>query len=139
MDLLQLQPELRLHVPPNRAAQHTGAEVVVSVIGVAQHDSKVLGYVVQENMQGMYRVDDGIGIENAVVEDMPRRRVMAEREVPRISRAQELQRHFHQLFASQFAAREVVEDLFAMFRVEALTLGDSCSVVAFEFEPPVCF
>lgn len=87
----------------------------------------------------MYRVDDGISLKYAIVKDVPRREGMAERKVPRIPRAEELQRHFHQLFAGQFAAGEVVEDFLAVFRVQGLAFGDSCSVIALNFEPPVRF
>ena len=87
----------------------------------------------------MHRVEDGVGVQDAVVEYVPRGWSAAEREVPRIPRAQELQRHFHQLFAGQFAAGEVVEHFLAVFGIQGLALGDSCAVVAFDFEPPVCF
>lgn len=87
----------------------------------------------------MHRIDDGIGLKDAVVKDVPGGKAMAERKVSRIPRAEELQRHLHQLFAGQFAAGEVVEDFLAVFRVQGLAFGDSDSVVAFDFEPPVRF
>ena len=139
VDLLQLQPQFRVHVPSNRATYHPGAEIVRTVVRVAQHDGEIFRDVVKQDVQWMHRADDGFRIEDAVVEYVPLGLGVCEGEVAGVPRAEELERHFHQLFAGEFAAGEVVEDLFAVLGEEVLALGDSGFVVALELEPPVRF
>lgn len=46
---------------------------------------------------------------------------------------------FHDFFAAEFAAGEVIEDLFAVLGEESFALGDALGVGFFELEPPVRF
>lgn len=78
-------------------------------------------------------------LQYTVLEDVTSRSVLCKREVLRVSGAQKLQSHFHDLFAGQFAARKVIEDQFAMLSIELFALRDADRVGFFEFEPPVTF
>ncbi len=70
MDLLELHAELGVDVPTERRAEETGAEVVHSVFGVAQHDGEVFRYVLEQDVQGVHILDDGFAVQDAVVEDV---------------------------------------------------------------------
>lgn len=50
MDLLELHSEFGIDIPAKRRAEKTGAEVVHAVFGIAQHDGKVFGYILEEDM-----------------------------------------------------------------------------------------
>lgn len=63
--------------------------------------------------------------------------LILQREMLRVSRTDELQDHLHELLAGQFRAGERVEDSFAVLGVEFFALGNTASVSAFEFDPPV--
>ena len=50
MDILELHSEFGIDIPAERRAEKTGAEVVHAIFGIAQHDSKVFRYVLEEDM-----------------------------------------------------------------------------------------
>ena len=57
----------------------------------------------------------------------------------RISSAEELEGMFHDLFACQLAAWEVVEYQLAILLEKGFPLRDTGNVSAFELEPPILF
>lgn len=114
MDVFELETEFRGDVPAESGAEDASAEVVEAVGRVAQHDCKVFGNVVEEYVQWVHGVDDGLSLENAVVKDVTLVRSVAEREVLRVASAEELQGHLHEFFAGKFATWEIVKDHFAV-------------------------
>lgn len=48
MDLLQLHAKFGIDIPAERGAQDTRAEIITSIIGVADHDSKILRNVMKK-------------------------------------------------------------------------------------------
>jgi len=71
VDLFELHAQFCIYVPAERGAEETGAEVVHAVIGVSEHDCKIFWYVLQQDVQGMHIFDDGLGLEDAVLENVP--------------------------------------------------------------------
>ena len=74
-----------------------------------------------------------------VLEDVPSRFIQCKGEVLRVSGAEKLKSHFHDFFAGEFAAREVIEDQFAMLGIELFALGNANCIGVLELEPPVTF
>lgn len=70
MDLFQLHSEFRVHVPPERRTNDPGSKVVTAIVRVPDHDSEVLGNVFQQDVQRVHAVDDGLTLQNPVVEDV---------------------------------------------------------------------
>ena len=50
MDILELHSEFGIDIPAEGRAEKTGAEVVHAILGIAQHDSKIFRYVLEEDM-----------------------------------------------------------------------------------------
>ena len=133
MDFFELHAELRVDVPAERGAEETGAEVVHAVFGIAQHDGKVFRYVFEQDMQRMHLLDDGLRVQNAVVEDVSFGFGLGKGEILRVSSAEELKGMLHDLFAAEFAAWEIVEYHFAMLLEKLFALCDPGDIVIFEF------
>lgn len=74
MDLLELHTELGVDVPAERGTEETGAEVVHAILGVAQHDGEVFRDVLEQDMQRMHVLDDGLLVQDGIVEDIAFRR-----------------------------------------------------------------
>jgi hypothetical protein len=55
----------------------------------------------------------------------------------RVTGANELKYHLHELFAGKLGAREVLEDSFSMLGIDRLALSDSGLVGVFKFNPPI--
>lgn len=72
------------------------------------------------------------------MEDVASGVVMRQGKVLRVSGAEKLQRHLHNLFTGKFTAGEILKDQFAMFSVKLFSLGDALSVVTLKLKPPVC-
>ena len=100
MDLLELHAELGVDVPAERRAEETGAEVVHAILGIPQHDSEVFRYVLEQDMQGMHILNDGLVVQDAIVEDVASRLGLGKCEVMGISSAEELKGVLHDLFAA---------------------------------------
>lgn len=49
MDLLELHPDLHVYIPAKRRAEDSGAEIVVAILGVAEHASEILRDVLEEH------------------------------------------------------------------------------------------
>lgn len=62
---------------------------------VAKHNRKVLGYIVQKNLQGWLGRDVLLGTQDLIFQHA----LIDKREVLRVSSADKLQDHLHQLFA----------------------------------------
>ena len=137
MDVFELQANLRLHVPAQRAAQHARAEIIHPILRVAEHDGKVLGDVVQQHMQRMQIFGHRRRLKQTVVEDVAVGIGVREREIHRVARTKELQGVFHNFLAAELAAGEVLQDRFAVFGVEGFALGDAGDVRLLELEPPI--
>ena len=73
MNLLKLHTELAINIPAERRAEETGAEVVHAILGIAQHDSEVFRYVLEQDMQRMHILNDSLVIQDAIVEEVPSR------------------------------------------------------------------
>lgn len=59
MDFFELHAEFCVNVPAKGGAEQTGAEIVHSVFGVAEHDCEVFRDVLEEDVQGVHVFDDG--------------------------------------------------------------------------------
>lgn len=70
VDLLELHTELGVNIPAKRRAEETGTEVVHAIVGIAQHDSKVFRYILEQDVQRMHILNDGLVAQDAVVEDV---------------------------------------------------------------------
>lgn len=134
MDLRQAFADLQAQIPSHGRADDARSEVVVAVRGIAEHDGKVLGYVVEKRNQRRSAFEIGRCLEDPVLED---RLVGGESEVLWISGTEELQHHFHQLFAGKFRPWKVLQDVSAVAGVEVLSLGNALFVGIFEFDPEV--
>ena len=78
MDLVKRHAQLGIDVPAERRAEQTGAKVVQAIVGIAQHHGKVFWYVLEEDMQWMHVLNDGLCIQDAIVEDVAFRLGQAE-------------------------------------------------------------
>ena len=99
MYLRQFQTDFAGQIPAQRRAYDSSAEVVVTVIRIADGDGEVFWDMVKQNHQGMRFVDLCGCSENSILESGF---VGGERKVLWIARTVELQGHFHQLFACKF-------------------------------------
>lgn len=99
MDFFELQAEFGVDVPAERGAEEAGAEVVHAVLGVPQHDGEVLRYVFEQDVQRVHLLDDGVFVQDAVVEDVTFGFGLGKGEVLGIPSAEELEGVFHDLFA----------------------------------------
>lgn len=70
MDLFELQTKLGFHAPAERGTDEPGAEVIHAILGVAQHDSEVFRYVLEQDMQRMHLLDDRLVVQDAIVQDV---------------------------------------------------------------------
>lgn len=70
VDLFKLHAELGVDVPAKGGAEETSAEVVHAIFGVAEHDCEVFRYVVEQHVEWVQFVDDGLVLQEAVVEDV---------------------------------------------------------------------
>ena len=70
MDFLELHTELGIDVPAERRAEEAGTEVVHAVVRIAQHDSEVFWYVLEQDMQRVHILNDTLGLQDAIVEDV---------------------------------------------------------------------
>ena len=61
--------DLRPHAPAESAADHAGAEVVETVVGVPLHDREILGYVIQEHVERGGGGEVGSSVSDGVVEN----------------------------------------------------------------------
>ena len=91
-----------------------------------------------------FRIEDVVAEDVVIITTTSSRlrrrgRGSGQREVPRVSSAEELQRVFHDFLAAQLATGEVIEDQLAVFFEESATLRDAGDVAVFELEPPVRF
>jgi len=86
MDLRQAFADLQAQIPSHGRADDARSEVVVAVRGIAEHDGKVLGYVVEKRNQRRSAFEIGRCLEDPVLED---RLVGGESEVLWISGTEE--------------------------------------------------
>ena len=70
MDFFELHTELTIDIPAEGRTNEPGAEVVHAILGIAQHDGEVFRHVVEQDMQRMHLVNDGLLVQDAVVEDV---------------------------------------------------------------------
>lgn len=70
MDFFELHSKLAIDVPAKGRTNDAGAEVVHAILGIAQHDGEVFRDVVEQDMQRMHLVNDGLFVQDAVVEDV---------------------------------------------------------------------
>ena len=70
MDLLELQTELGTDAPTERRAENTGTEIVHAVLGITQHDSEVFRDILEQDIQWVHVLDDGLAVQDAVMEDI---------------------------------------------------------------------
>ena len=66
---MELESNLGADIPPQRRADHSRSEVVVSSIRVSEHDSEVFGDIIQHDQEGMFGFDIRFGVQDAVVEE----------------------------------------------------------------------
>ena len=78
MDLVERHAELRIDIPAERRAEQTGAKVVQAIVGIAQHHGKIFWYVLEKNMQRMHFFNDGLCMQDAIVENVAFRLGQAE-------------------------------------------------------------
>lgn len=57
----------------------------------------------------------------------------------RIAGTEKLQNHFHDFFAGELRAGQVVQHERSVFLIQFFPLADPCGVVQGEFEPPIGF
>ena len=99
MDLLELQAELGVDVPAEGRAEESGAKVVHAVLGIAQHDGKILGYVFEQDMQRMHVLDHRLCVQDAIVEDVTFRFGLGKRKILGVPSAEKLEGVLHDFFA----------------------------------------
>ena len=99
MDLVERHAELGIDIPTERRAEQTGTKVVQAIVGIAHHHGKVFWYVLKKDMQRMHFFNDGLFIQDAIVEDVAFRLGQAEREVLWVAGAQKLNGKLHDLLA----------------------------------------
>ena len=87
----------------------------------------------------MHVLYHGLILQKAVLEDVTAVGGVGEGEVHGVPRAEELEGVFHDFFAAEFTAGEVLEDEVRVGFVEGFALADAGDVSFFELEPPVWF
>ena len=138
MNLLQLQPQLRGHGPPQTTAQQARAKIILPVLGIPYHDGEILRHILQQDMQRMHRLlNHSLVAQNPVPEHGTSSLVKVEREILRVPRAEELQRHLHYLLGAELATGEIIQDFLAVIAEELFTLCDALRVRPLQLEPPV--
>ena len=78
MDLVERHAELGIDIPAERRAEQTGTKVIQAIVGITQHHGKVFWYVLEKDMQRMHFFDNGLFIQDAIVEDVAFRLSQAE-------------------------------------------------------------
>ena len=133
MDVFELHAELAVDVPAEGRTNDPGAEVVHAILGIAQHDGEVFGDVVEQDMQRMHLVNDGLFLQDAVVEDVAFAFRLGKGEVLGIPGAEKLQGVLHDFFAGQFATGEVIEYKCPVFLEKLFAICNPGDIAAFEF------
>ena len=133
MDVLQLHTELAVDIPAEGRANEAGAEVVHAILGIAQHDGEVFRDVVEQDVQRMHLVDDGLFVQDAVVKDVAFAFRLGKGEVLGIPGAEKLQGVLHDFLAGQFATGEVIEYKCPVFFEKLFAICNPGDVAAFEF------
>lgn len=90
-------------------------------------------------MKRVHGVDYGCSFQWAIVEDVTLGGFSGEREILRVAGDDELKSHFHDFFAGEFTAGEVIEDELPVLGEEAFALSDAVDVALVELEPPIRF
>lgn len=98
---MESQANLRSQIPSKSTANHTGTEVVETSFWVSQHDCEVLRDVVQNHVERMSTLQVGRSSEDAIME---KHVLFVKVEVLRVTSTEELEAHFHQLFACVLGA-----------------------------------
>ena len=78
MDLVERHAELGIDIPAERRAEQTRTKIVQAIVGIAQHHGKVFRYVLEKDMQRMHFFNDGLFLQDVIVEDVAFRLGQAE-------------------------------------------------------------
>src|SRR5436309_479796 len=68
VNLVQLQTDFRIHIPPQAAANDPCSEIVEPILWIPQSDGEILRHMVQNNLQWMHELDTRLDIQDAVLE-----------------------------------------------------------------------
>jgi hypothetical protein len=103
VNLMKLEANFGADIPPKRRANDTCTKEVESSFVIPKHDRKILRDVLHEYFQRMFALYVLGRSQNVVLKDPI---VVMKRKMHRISRAHELQSHFHEFLALQVRTRQ---------------------------------
>lgn len=108
---MELQSQLGVEVPSQSRANYSSAKEIETGLVVAHHDTEVFGYVIEQNFQWVFRPQLLLGTKDSIL----KRSSVGHGEILGIPRADKLQNHLHEFFASQFRSREMIEHRESVF------------------------
>lgn len=92
MNIREMLSQLRPQIPAQGTTNDACAEYIAAAPLIAQHNGKVLGYIVEEYVQRVCGGEIGFRVQNSVSKN---RLVWGEGEVVRVAGAEELHGCFH--------------------------------------------